>query len=258
MLCIKNYDCKIPKLMRSPTTVFTKCLKIKLEVNMESQRTFLAVVWAEWELWRLVVLLHTVWESLESPAHHLIPVHQADVAQNHDFPMKEPEQKDQGQACSECAGAAVENWLKHPSPWVCPGVSGGGSKGDHSLCSQKGIELCYQGWGWPSLSQPCHCHITPWPKEPSPCLLLLVMEYPGLFHPFLSHRPAATQPADHSFLSLVFSPWISIIQMLKIRTEFSFISVPTKILFNCCISAVLCSLPKDGNHWVGDTILQCH
>lgn len=127
MLCIKNYDCKIPKLMRSPTTVFTKCLKIKLKVNMESQKTFLAVVWAEWELWRLMMLLHTE-ESLESPAHHVIPMHQADVAQNHNFPIKQPEQKDQRQACSECGAAGVESWLKHPSihlvssaPWCFRG-----------------------------------------------------------------------------------------------------------------------------------------
>lgn len=43
MLCIKNYDYKIPKLMRSPTTVFTKCLKIKLKVNVESQKSFLVL-----------------------------------------------------------------------------------------------------------------------------------------------------------------------------------------------------------------------
>lgn len=61
--------------------------------------------------------------------------------------------------------------------------------------------------------------------------------------------------AEHSFLSWVLSPWISIIYMLKTTTEFTFISIPPKIPFNCCM---LCSLPKDRNHWVGDTILQCH
>lgn len=64
--------------MRSPTIVFTKCLKIKLKVNMESQKAFVAVIWADWELWRLPLLLHRVGESPESPAQRLIPVHQAD------------------------------------------------------------------------------------------------------------------------------------------------------------------------------------
>lgn len=41
MLCIKNYDYKVPKLMRSPTIVFTKCLKIKLKVNTLTQKSFL-------------------------------------------------------------------------------------------------------------------------------------------------------------------------------------------------------------------------
>lgn len=37
---------------------------------------------------------------------------------------------------------------------------------------------------------------------------------------------------------------------LNTTTKFAFIFIPTKILFNCCISAVLYSLPKDRNHWV--------
>lgn len=45
MLCIKNYDYKIPKLMRSPTIVFTKYLKIKLKVNMKSQKSFQSLGW---------------------------------------------------------------------------------------------------------------------------------------------------------------------------------------------------------------------
>lgn len=147
--------------MRSPTTVFTKCLKIKLKVNMESQKSFLAVVWAEWELWRLMVLLHTVWESLESPVHNLISVHQADEASccpKSEFSNETARTERSGtNLLWVCSCKPIH--LISPAPWVCPAVSGRGSKTDHSLCSQKKSHFCCQSWGWPSLSQLCQHHI---------------------------------------------------------------------------------------------------
>lgn len=160
--------------MRSPTTVFTKCLKIKLKVNTESQKSFPAVDWAEWELWRLMVLLHTVWEPLESPAHNLIPI--------------------------------------------------------HHLGKRSQVLFCCS-WSYP------------WSNQD-----------PSTFFWATDHQ----QLTIADFLSLVSSLWISIIYMLKTTTEFTFIPTPTKILSSCRISAMICSLPKDRKHWVGDTILQCH
>lgn len=114
--------------MRSPTTVFTKCLKIKLKVNMESQESFLAVVWAEGELWRLMVLLHTVWEFMESPAHHLILVHQTDEASccpNPEFPNETAWTEGSGIILLWVFSCRCRKLIKplihliSPAPWVC-------------------------------------------------------------------------------------------------------------------------------------------
>lgn len=213
--------------MRSPTTVFTKCLKIKSKANVESQKSFLAVVWAKWDLWRLMVLLFTVWESLESAAHHLIPVHQAGEAFCRPKPQFCNETAQTGRsgtsllwACS-CRSRKLIKPPIHvvsPAPWAGPAVSGGGGKSAHSLCSQKGTNFCCQSWGRASLGQLCHRHLHHLANRSQ---VLFCSSGSHLWNSldssmlFWATDHQQLTLADHICLSPVFSPWISIIYWLQ-------------------------------------------
>lgn len=217
-----------------------------------------------------MVLLHTVWEFMESPAHHLILVHQTDEASccpNPEFPNETAWTEGSGIILLWVFSCRCRKLIKplihliSPAPWVCQLFQGEIAKVTIPCAVRKKSHFCSQSWGWPSLSHLCQCHIHHLANSSQ------VLCYCSWSYPWNSQDPStffwATDHQQltltgHSFLSLVFRPWISIIYVLKTTTEFTFISIPTKILSSCCISAVICSIPKDREHWVGDTILQCH
>lgn len=64
MLCIKNYDCKIPQLMRSPTIMFTTYLKIKwrwIKVNRKEDFPFhwcYDICFAELKVISMILAIH--------------------------------------------------------------------------------------------------------------------------------------------------------------------------------------------------------